>query len=84
MKITKKIQQEIEIVSDVICNKCGQSCRPSEEVPDFYGLIEASFTTGYESKALPDGVCYSFSLCEGCLAKLFDTFQIKPEIKEYF
>jgi hypothetical protein len=84
MKIIKKVPQEIEVVDDVICNKCGKSCRPSKEVPDFYGLIEASFTTGYESAALPDGSIYTFSLCENCLAELFETFQIEPEKKCFF
>lgn len=84
MKVTKKIQQEIEVVNDVICNKCGQSCRPSEEVPDFYGLIETSVTTGYESPALPDGMCYTFSLCEECLAELFSSFKIDPETSSFF
>lgn len=84
MKKIKKVQREVEIVDDVICNKCGKSCRPSDEVPDFYGLIEASFSTGYESKALPDGMSYTFSLCEECLAELFDSFQIEPEEKTFF
>lgn len=84
MKKTKIVKQEIEIVEDVICNKCSKSCRPSNEVPDFYGLIEASFTTGYFSEALPDGARYTFSLCEECLAELFKEFQISPEEMEFF
>ena len=84
MKKTTIVKQEVEIVEDVICNKCGSSCRPSNEVPDFYGLIEASFTTGYESVALPDGKEYTFSLCESCIAELFKSFAINPEEKDFF
>lgn len=84
MKIMKNVQQEVEVVDDVICNKCKKSCRPNDEVSDFYGLIEASFSTGYYSQDLPDGVVYSFSLCEECLSELFKSFQIEPETKEFF
>lgn len=83
MKKTTIVQQEVEVVEDVICNKCEKSCRPSKEVPDFYGLIEASFSTGYFSEALPDGMRYSFSLCEECLAELFKSFKISPEEESY-
>jgi hypothetical protein len=85
MKIIKKIQQEVSIIDDIFCNKCGRSCRPEEKsCPDFYGLIEVSFTTGYESRALPDGMSYCFSLCEECLAELFKSFKIDPEVTEFF
>jgi len=84
MKKIKTIQKEIEIVDDVVCNKCSKSCRPNKEVSDFYGLIEASFATGYESEALPDGVTFTFSLCEECLAEMFKGFSIEPEKEEFF
>jgi Fe-S-cluster containining protein len=82
MKKMKTVIQEVEIIEDIICNKCGGSCctkfDPIENT-DFYGLIEASFSTGYFSQHLPDGFIYSFSLCEKCLAELFKSFKIEPK-----
>ena len=87
MRKTKKIMKEIEIIEDFLCNKCGESCVPKDcwkqdcwkPNPDYYGLIEVSFSTGYLSEKFPDAKRYTFSLCEKCLAKLFKTFKIKPE-----
>lgn len=82
MKKMKTVTQEVEIIEDIVCNRCGGSCRskldPIENT-DFYGLIEASFSTGYFSQHLPDGFIYSFSLCEECLAELFKSFKIEPK-----
>lgn len=79
MKKTKTILLEKEIVEDIICNKCGNSCRPGEDVPDYYGLVEATFTTGYESTHFDDYWKYTFSLCEGCLFEFFSRFKIPAE-----
>lgn len=77
MKKTKIITKEIEVIDDVLCNKCGKSCR-SNDSGDFYGLIEVSFSTGYFSPKLPDGSTYTFSLCEECLDEMFREFKIQP------
>lgn len=81
MKKTKIIKQEVEVIDDILCNKCGQSCKIEG---DFYGLIETGFSTGYFSPCLPDGNTYLFSLCEECVAKLMDSFEIKAEIEGGF
>ncbi len=88
MKIIKEITETISKTVDIICNKCGESCIP-EHCRDgnhgpgsFYGLIEASFTSGYCSPTLPDGNSYSFSICETCMAEIFKTFKIAPEEQE--
>ncbi len=47
--------------------------------PDSYGLIEVTVSGGYHSFTLEDLTQYTFSMCEGCLKKLFDTFKIPPE-----
>jgi hypothetical protein len=78
--IVKKVEKEF--VEDIICNKCGNSCRPPG-IEDFYGLIEVGFSTGYFSPAFPDGVSYTFSMCEKCLKEIFDTFKIKPQELPY-
>lgn len=76
--------REVEVLEDVICNKCGNSCRPGKSVPDYYGLVEACFTTGYESTHFDDGLVFNFSLCEKCLFELFKTFKIQPNKEGYF
>lgn len=85
--LMKKIHTEteiktIEIVDDVICNKCGVSCRDSCDM-NFEGIIELSICGGYASK-LGDSVQYTFSVCENCLKNFFSTFTIPPNTKDYF
>lgn len=72
MKNITKIDQPTEVV-DIFCNKCGMSCK--SPLGDFYGLIEAEVAAGYHSTHLKDGDVHKFSLCEGCLKTLFDTFK---------
>lgn len=50
--------------------------------PNAYGLIEATVTGGYDSGALSDYTQYTFSLCETCLKRLFDSFKLPPETGE--
>lgn len=67
--------------ANVRCNRCGASCRVVSRTGDFhgyYGLIDASFTTGFFSESLPDGKRYTFSLCEACLSAMFRDFAIPP------
>lgn len=77
MKLTKTIKKEVEETVDIFCNNCGNSCKKEH---GFYGLIETSFSSGYES-IFPDGYIYTFSLCEGCLLKMFNQFKIEAEAK---
>lgn len=53
-----------------------------ERGPNLYGLIESRVTGGYDSYALRDCEAYTFSLCEGCLKALFDTFTIPVQTRE--
>ena len=78
MKKMTTIKKEIDVIDDILCNRCERSCKNNDD-DNFYGLIEASFSTGYGSPCLPDGMCYTFSLCEKCLDLLFEDFRIKPE-----
>lgn len=82
MIIKSKRQEEVEFTEDVLCNKCGNSLKIGH-FNEFYGLVEVEFSTGYFSNALPDGMIYSFSLCEPCLEKLFKEFKLPPTEKEY-
>ena len=77
MKTTKMEMVKKEVVIDVFCNKCGESCL--KQNTGFYGLIEQTISGGFESNPLSDGTSYTFSLCESCLSKLFDEFKIPVE-----
>jgi hypothetical protein len=72
------------------CNKCGADMQKWATNVDkekfsvgYYGLVNAECAGGYESTALSDCVLYNFSLCEECLADLFEQFKTPPEIKTY-
>ena len=84
---TFKIQtEEVRVVSEVVCNKCGQSCLKEcgttvagEPSYDAYGLIGAKVIGGFPSKELADGQEYRFDVCEKCLVEFFVSFVIKPD-----
>ena len=73
MKITQKETVEEDVTVDVLCNKCGVSCK---EESGLLGLIEVTVSGGYGSDPLSDGTNYTFSLCESCLDELFNEFKI--------
>lgn len=73
MKITRKVVQPIDVVEDIFCNLCGLSCK--SPMGEYYGLIEAEVTAGYESTHLEDGDVHKFSLCERCLADMIAKFK---------
>lgn len=65
------------------CNGCGGGLVPLEAatagIDDDYGLLDASFSTGYFSTSFPDGETLTFSLCEPCLKHLVDGFVVPPK-----
>jgi hypothetical protein len=81
MRITKNITEEVEIVTDVICNMCGESCLSKRS---FNGIIDAYVEGGFDSTHLKDCTRYTFSVCEKCVKEWFDNFKIPVEITEYF
>jgi hypothetical protein len=77
----EKRTKEVEVVTDVFCNKCGKSCK--KRPGGFYGLIDAVVTGGYGSNPLEDMTTYVFSLCEDCLHKIFQGFKIPVETHDW-
>jgi hypothetical protein len=74
MKTTKIITQRVEVIEDIRCNKCGESCGIGYGI--FEGLIEIEVSGGYGSNYIGDGNKYVFSLCEKCLVEFAKTFKI--------
>ncbi len=77
-----------KLPEEVFCNRCGKTCdkgdiNPNLNFPprhDSYGLIKAKVSGGYHSDSLCDMTTYTFSICEGCLKELFDSFKIPPAV----
>lgn len=69
--IKKTVEQDV--VTDVICNCCGNSCKTEYDFE--HVTIYTNF--GYGSKH--DGLCEVSHVCEDCYFKITDTFKIKPE-----
>ena len=60
-----------------LCNKCGQ------DMGNRGGLFGCSASGMYDSEKLTDCTAYYFDLCEDCVWKLFSTFSILVEEKDY-
>lgn len=75
--------QEVEVLEDVLCNKCGSSCKST--YGSMYGLIEAVVTSGDESTHLGDMRVreWKFSLCEECLWPLLESFKHDALVVEF-
>jgi hypothetical protein len=80
MRVTKKIQQTVEVTDDILCNRCGRSLKtkldPDGEIYNFDGLAECTVSGGYTSPCLSDMTNYTFSLCEPCLVDIFNSFKL--------
>lgn len=72
-KLVEKI-----IVTDVLCNKCGESCKYYIDNDTFNinsAVITSSFGYGSTKYDMED---FEVHLCEDCYAELESTFKIKP------
>ncbi len=87
MKVYEKVTvtEVVEKVSDLICNKCGDSCMVKDE--DGMNVCingkEFDFQSIWCSNLLAEGD-YEFALCEKCLSDIFDTFEIPPDVDDGF
>lgn len=68
-----------DVIEDIICNKCGKSCRNHL---NFEGLIEAVCSGGYGSIIIGDETSIKFSLCEPCLGELINSFKHSPSKRD--
>lgn len=77
MIIKTEVTEVVEVVEDMLCNKCGNSLR-SKITEEFYGLTETFVSGGFDSTHLKDMERLSFALCEGCLVEILETFKHPP------
>ena len=69
MKIMTK--QEVDVVSDIRCDVCDESCSPVEGYDPLYGTLSAKW--GYGSRH--DGESYEVHLCESCFFQALASLQ---------
>ena len=69
MKIVTK--QEVDVVSDIRCDVCDESCSPVEGYDPLYGTLSAKW--GYGSTH--DGEAYEVHLCESCFFQTLANLQ---------
>lgn len=70
------------VTQDVMCNKCGRSCRVEDEhQPEVFGFVcvELRVDWGYFSSY--DLESHRSHLCERCYEELVASFVIPPEVK---
>jgi hypothetical protein len=85
MQTFKFENKPIKYLSSVTCNNCGKHVEiddldPDPSLPNMFQSFE--FEGGYGSQY--DYQKVTFDLCESCIAKLFQSFIISPEIETSF
>ena len=78
MKITEKQTKEVDVLTDVICDCCGNSCKffmfSDDEVATYeYMSLEAAW--GYGSNK--DGEKMTAQVCEKCVDEKFSFLKFK-------
>lgn len=74
MMIKKKVRRYVRQIEDVICNKCGKSCKVILDDKTFtYEHANIYTTWGYGSER--DGEAHDAHLCEQCFYKVVKGFK---------
>ena len=72
------MQQNIEFISDVICNKCNKSC--ISEGSDNFDYATLKVLWGYGSDS--DGELHEAHLCEKCFNLIISDFKVPSLIEK--
>jgi hypothetical protein len=70
----KEVQKAVKEVDDILCNKCGLTCKDKLNVNYEFALLKASWGYGSE-KDLTDSEAH---LCEQCFDNIVKDFIISP------
>lgn len=73
--------REVATIKDVICNKCGRSCRVEDRVSSGFVCVEIRVHWGFFSHK--DLASHQSHICEGCYDKLVAGFVIPPVVREH-
>ena len=84
MKITEQKTETVtkEIVTDVLCNLCGESCLDKDECRNDLG-VEVNIHGCYGSAFPPDMTSWKFHLCELCVAFLVSRCKLFPDVEDH-
>jgi hypothetical protein len=87
MKKFTEIEQKVEELSQVVCNKCGETCFVKTNSEDFdpndykTEYLEVDISWGYFSKK--DGESHEWEICEKCYDKFVKSFKVPPKKESY-
>lgn len=79
MRTVETIRVLHEVVTRVVCNKCGKEV--SDDAFKCENYLSVKYTGGYDS-LLGDMTTFCFDLCESCMKLIFSEFAVEPEIEE--
>lgn len=77
----KTATRVIDVLDEVVCNKCGQNyvaMELEEWMLDFMKKFKIDFGYGSEH----DGATWRFDLCENCLIEFTNSFKIPPSVEK--
>jgi len=82
MRKTQKQQVEQEVTVDILCNKCGESCRTKihkdfEQYETQYATINLAFEIAVSN------ITGEAHICKRCYTEFEETFLIKPTHKTW-
>ena len=80
MRITQEKQTVKTVIDDVICNRCGKSCKASGDNPNFF-YARCVADGGYGSRRFVVGHRYAFDLCEDCTIEVARGFKHSPNVR---
>lgn len=83
MKITEQKTETVtrDVVTNIICNLCGESCLDTNEPHNDLG-VEVNIHGCYGSAFPADMTSWKFHLCELCVAFLASRFKIFPDLED--
>lgn len=80
MEITELKWVEKKIVKDILCNKCGESCKSYvDSNHELWNFNSAIITPDFEYGSIYDMADWEVHICENCYTEFESTFKIKPK-----
>lgn len=81
MKILKTKEQTVNVLVDIICNKCNKTCMRDFVLDRMFYGESLIYWPGYLSTEFEDdNKGYLIHICEKCIFELFSGCKIPPEI----
>ena len=86
MLVMKKVEQTntVEVIEDVLCNLCGQSCKDQHYPNNVFGPMEVSDTGSYGQNFPPDLENWEIDICQYCFAWIVAHCRLPPRRREYY